>query len=98
MRERDGINKNTETPKFTSDLSLINVTFDLDESTSIEQVLIENTCKLDSERSKSIRLSNIFQFDIIRPSFNSEQYKFYCKSNNGKAFFPLIKKINFLEK
>ena len=80
---RDTINKNTETPKFTNELSLINVTFDLDEASLTEQILIENTVKLDTERSKSIRSANIFKFDMVLPSFNSEQYNFYCKSNDG---------------
>ena len=65
----------------------------MDESATNEHVLIDTTVKLDSERSKSIRLSNIFQFDMILPSSNPEQHKFYCKLNQGKLNEKKVKII-----
>jgi len=87
IKLRDNMDSDAETPKFTNELSFLNISFDLDEAASNEHVLIDNTVKLDSERSKSIRLSNIFQFDMVLPSSNPEQYKFYCKSNQGNFLF-----------
>lgn len=93
IRLRDTIDNDAETPKFTNELSFLNITFDLDESATNEHVLIDTTVKLDSERSKSIRLSNIFQFDMILPSSNPEQHKFYCKLNQGKLNEKKVKII-----
>ena len=90
IKLRDNLDNDAESPKFTNDLSFLNITFDLDETASNEHVLIDNTVKLDSERSKSIRLSNIFQFDMVMPSLNPEQYKFYCKSSQGIIYISNI--------
>ncbi len=90
---RDNLDKDADMPKFTNDLTFINVTFDLDEVAINEQVLIESTIKLDSERSKINRILNEFQLNMVLPWINPQHYKFYCGSSMtqklGKYFTKL---------
>jgi hypothetical protein len=78
---KDNLNKDTEKPGFASDLSFVNVTFDLETSNTddLELVLLESTSKLDSSRSKPHRVVNEFKLELIKATDNEESSQLYEK-------------------
>ena len=77
-------------PKFTDDLKLINITFDLLESAEADRVLIESTEPLDHWHSRLVRARNTFKLELLeKNAAEIDPFEVHYDSNNEKLFLWL---------